>query len=42
MEARILVVDDHATVRESPWFVFAAVGMEQIVEATTNASNRTT
>jgi DNA-binding NarL/FixJ family response regulator len=34
MNHRILVVDDHPTVRESLQFVFAAAGMLPIVEAT--------
>lgn len=35
MDVRILIVDDHPTVRESLRFVFAAAGIEQIMEATT-------
>ncbi len=35
MEVRILIVDDHPTVRESLRFVFAAAAIEQIMEATT-------
>ena len=32
MDVRILIVDDHATVRESLRFVFAAAGIEQITD----------
>lgn len=35
MDVRILIVDDHPTVRESLRFVFAAAGIEQIMEVTT-------
>lgn len=35
MDVRILIVDDHPTVRESLRFVFAAAGIEQIMEANT-------
>lgn len=34
-DVRILIVDDHPTVRESLRFVFTAAGIEQIMEATT-------
>ena len=33
MDARILIVDDHATVRESLRYVFSAAGMDRIMEA---------
>ncbi|MEZ6097812.1 MAG: response regulator transcription factor [Pirellulaceae bacterium] len=35
MDVRMLIVDDHPTVRESLRFVFAAAGIEKIMEATT-------
>lgn len=33
MDVRILIVDDHAAVREALRFVFAALGLERIMEA---------
>jgi len=35
MDVRVLIVDDHATIRESLLFVFAAEGWEHVMEAST-------
>ncbi len=38
MDARLLIVDEHPTVREALRFVFASVGVKQIEEVTTGGA----